>query len=92
MCLVAHIYNLKKFARFHNTQSRNMCEVDLVVRVKVLSETHLLDYVNLGERQEGVNISHPPYLFVNEVLLYYVAILSHPVSFSHDGLKLECHL
>ena len=35
----ARIYNLTKFARFHNTQIGNVCEV---VRVKVLSETHLL--------------------------------------------------
>ena len=28
LCLVARIYNFTKFARFHNIQSGNMCEVD----------------------------------------------------------------
>ena len=28
LCLVAHIYNLTKFARCHKAQNRNMCKVD----------------------------------------------------------------
>ena len=44
MCLVAHIYNLTKFARF-KAQSDNMCKVDHqgLSYVKVLRETHVLN-------------------------------------------------
>ena len=41
--LVAHIYNVAIFARFHKARSGNLCKVDhqALSYVKVLSETHL---------------------------------------------------
>ena len=46
MCLVARIYNLTKFARFHKPQSDNMCKVyhQTLSYVEVLSETQLYWY------------------------------------------------
>ena len=43
LCLVARIYNLTKFVRFHKARGGNMCKVDqqALSYVKVLSETHL---------------------------------------------------
>ena len=59
LCLVARIYGLKKFARFHKVQKRNLCKVDhkALCYVKVLSETQQLGMQEQSEMPTCRNIT-----------------------------------